>query len=115
MDSAKMFLPIRRLHESLRNNGVARFVEHFKSLFPDSHMKDLVVDAIGPGREIVVEGRRVVNFGSDSFLGLDQDPRVQDAIIRGVQKWGTHNGSSRAFMSVRANIEAEEKLADWLG
>ena len=30
-------------------------------------------------------------------------------------KWGTHNGSSRAFASVRANIVAEERLADWLG
>ncbi|HZT81357.1 MAG TPA: pyridoxal phosphate-dependent aminotransferase family protein, partial [Gemmataceae bacterium] len=35
--------------------------------------------------------------------------------VRGVQKWGTHNGASRAFSSVRANEEAEEKLARWLG
>ena len=60
-------------------------------------------------------GRTVVNFGSDSFLGLDQDLRVKDAIRRGVERWGAHNGASRAFSSVRANIEAEEKLAPWLG
>ena len=60
-------------------------------------------------------GRRVVNFGSDSFLGLDRDPRVQAAVRRGLRRWGTHNGASRAFASVRANIDAEEKLADWLG
>ena len=42
-------------------------------------------------------------------------PRVQQAVVRGTQKWGTHNGASRAFASVRANIEAEEKLARWLG
>ena len=53
----------------------------------------------------MVLGRRVINFGSDSFLGLDQDPRVQEAIRRGLRKWGTHNGSSRAFASVRANID----------
>src|SRR5205823_2384178 len=29
--------------------------------------------------------------------------------------WGTHNGASRAFASVRANDVAEEKLAAWLG
>jgi 7-keto-8-aminopelargonate synthetase-like enzyme len=40
---------------------------------------------------------------------------VQAAIIRGTRKWGTHNGASRAFSSVRANIEAEEKIAAWLG
>ena len=47
---------------------------------------------------------RVINFGSDSFLGLDQDPRVQRAIRLGLKKWGSHNGSSRAFASVRANL-----------
>jgi glycine C-acetyltransferase len=64
---------------------------------------------------MVVDGHRVVNFGSDSFLGLDQDPRVQEAIIRGIEKWGTHNGASRAFSCVRANADAEDKLAAWLG
>ena len=31
---------------------------------------------------MTVRGRTVVNFGSDSFLGLDQDPRLQAAIRR---------------------------------
>jgi 7-keto-8-aminopelargonate synthetase-like enzyme len=99
----------------LRQNGLIRFIEHFAELLPTSHLKDLVVDEIGPDRAIVVGGRTVVNFGSDSFLGLDQDPRVQEAIRRGVVTWGTHNGASRAFASVRANQEAEDKLAAWLG
>src|SRR5207245_4494821 len=34
---------------------------------------------------------------------------------RGIDRWGKHNGASRAFSSVRANTEAEEKLAQWLG
>jgi 7-keto-8-aminopelargonate synthetase-like enzyme len=62
-----------------------------------------------------VNGRCVINFGSDSFLGLDQDARVKEAIVRGVQRWGTHNGGSRAFSCVQTNVEAEEKLAAWLG
>jgi len=115
MDPRTMSLPIQRLYQGLRTNGVARFMEHFQTAFPDAHMKDLVVDSAGPGREIEIKGRRVVNFGSDSFLGLDQDPRVQEAIIRGIERWGTHNGSSRMFTSVRANIVAEEKIANWLG
>jgi 7-keto-8-aminopelargonate synthetase-like enzyme len=64
---------------------------------------------------MVVNGHCVINFGSDSFLGLDQDPRVQEAVIRGVKRWGTHNGASRAFSCVRSNDEAEEKIAAWLG
>jgi 7-keto-8-aminopelargonate synthetase-like enzyme len=108
-------LPMQQLAEGLRQHGLVRFIQHYAEKFPTSHLKDLVVDAVRPNRTIVVGGREVVNFGSDSFLGLDQDRRVQEAVIRGVHKWGTHNGASRAFASVRANAEAEEKLAHWLG
>src|SRR5262249_49054027 len=84
-------------------------------LFPTCHLKDVVVDEMDAHRGMVVNGHRVVNFGSDSFLGLDQDPRVKEAVVRGVAKWGTHNGASRAFSSVRANADAEARLPAWLG
>jgi len=107
--------PLKNLAQALRQHGLVRFVEHFAREFPDIHLKDVVVDDLGPHREMRVEGRTVINFGSDSFLGLDQDPRVQEAIRQGVRKWGAHNGASRAFSSVRSNEEAEAKIADWLG
>jgi len=107
--------PMGQLARAVRQHGLVRFVEHFAEQFPTSHLKDLVVDEAGPNRTMVVDGHPVINFGSDSFLGLDQDPRVQEAIIRGVERWGTHNGASRAFACVRANAEAEDKLAAWLG
>jgi len=107
--------PIENLVQAMRQHGLVRFVEHYAREFSDAHLKELVVDELGLHREMAVDGRRVINFGSDSFLGLDQDPRVQAAIVRGVKKWGTHNGASRAFASVRANEEAEQTLASWLG
>lgn len=106
--------PMQHLLRVLRQNGLIRFIEHFEKLCPTSHLKDLVVERFGPDRQMQVSGKTVINFGSDSFLGLDQDPRVQEAIRRGVDKWGTHNGASRAFASVEANQVAEEKLAEWL-
>ena len=107
--------PMQQLAAALRQNGLIRFIEHFAELFPTTHQKDMVVDPLGPHREMEVAGRCLINFGSDSFLGLDQDPRVQEAIRRGVTAWGAHNGASRAFSSVRANDDAERKLAAWLG
>jgi glycine C-acetyltransferase len=107
--------PMENLGNALRQSMLVRIIEQFGEEHAATHLKDLVVDAVGPGREIVVDGRRVVNFGSDSFLGLDRDPRVQEAVRLGLERWGTHNGSSRAFASVRANVEAEEALAEWLG
>ena len=107
--------PLRQLIAGLRQNALIRFLEHFAELFPTTHLKDLVVDRVGPGRLIQVSGREVVNFGCDSFLGLDQDPRIKEAIAQGALEWGAHNGASRAFASVRPNDVAEEKLAAWLG
>jgi 7-keto-8-aminopelargonate synthetase-like enzyme len=108
-------LPMTLLVGAMRQHGLVRFVEHFAERFPDCHLKDLVIDEVDPHRGMVVNGHRVVNFGSDSFLGLDQDPRVQQAVIDGVKRWGTHNGTSRAFSCVRSNDEAENKIAAWLG
>jgi 7-keto-8-aminopelargonate synthetase-like enzyme len=110
-----MHTPLHNLAQAVRLHGLVRFVDYFGRLFPDCHLKDVVVEELDAHRGMVVNGRRVVNFGSDSFLGLDQDRRVQQAVARGARTWGTHNGASRAFASVRANVEAEEKLAAWLG
>lgn len=108
-------LPMQQLTAALRRNGLVRFMEQFAEQFPTSHLKDLVVEEIGLNRKIRIEGQEVTNFGSDSFLGLDQDERVCQAVIRGIHRWGSHNGASRAFASVQANIDAEDKLARWLG
>ena len=81
--------PMQKLAQALRQNGLIRFIEHFAAQFPTNHLKDMVVDEIGPGRRIAINGHEVTNFGSDSFLGLDQDPRVQQAVRHGVARWGT--------------------------
>ncbi|MBI1829975.1 MAG: pyridoxal phosphate-dependent aminotransferase family protein [Planctomycetes bacterium] len=107
--------PMHNLAQAIRQHGLVRFMEHYAREFPDAHLKDLIVDHLGPNREMEVHGQRVINFGSDSFLGLDQDPRVKAAIADGVQRWGCHNGASRVFSSVRSNELAEAKLAQWLG
>ncbi len=109
------YTPLDNLAAAMRHHGLVRFLEHFARKYPDAHLKDLVVDHLGANREMTVNCRHVINFGSDSFLGLDQDPRVQEAIAQGTRQWGSHNGASRAFASVRANEQAEAKLAQWLG
>jgi len=105
---------IERLAESLEADPLVHYFEAAFQCYPDLLMKDMTLEAVGPDRQAKLNGRWVVNFGSDSFLGLDQDPRVWDAVRRGLDRWGTHNGSSRAFASVASNVEAERKLATWL-
>jgi 7-keto-8-aminopelargonate synthetase-like enzyme len=110
-----MSAPLDRLIASLANTGMTRFFRRLFDDYPDLLMKDQTVEELGPDRLIKLRGRWVTNFGSDSFLGLDQDARVKAAVERGVRAWGTHNGSSRAFTSVAPNVRAEQKIADWLG
>lgn len=110
-----MSVPLDRLVASLSRTGMTRFFQRLFADYPDLLMKDQTVEAVRPDRTFRLGGRWVANFGSDSFLGLDQDARVREAVERGVRDWGTHNGSSRAFTSVRPNVAAEEKIAAWLG
>src|SRR5687767_10682828 len=107
--------PLDTLATALEGSLLVRYLGGFFRDHPDLHMKDMTAEAVGPDRLVKIDGRWVVNFGSDSFLGLDQDPRLHAAVRRGLDRWGTHNGSSRAFSSVQSNVEAERKLAAWLG
>jgi 7-keto-8-aminopelargonate synthetase-like enzyme len=110
-----MTVPLDRLISSLSRSGMTRFFQKLFQDFPDLLMKDQTVEAVRPDRTFKLGGRWVHNFGSDSFLGFDQDPRVQEAIERGVRDWGTHNGTSRAFSHVAPHALAEQKIAAWLG
>jgi glycine C-acetyltransferase len=103
------------LIKHLQRDRVVKLFTALDKRFAGQHLKDLVVDEMGDHREMVVAGRRMVNFGCDSFLGLDRDPRVQNAIIDAVRKWGTFSGASRAFYSIAACEQVEAKLAQWLG
>lgn len=106
--------PLSSLSSQLMQATMVRYYHRLINDFPNLHMKDLTQQESGQGRQIRLDGRWVTNFGSDSFLGLDKHPAVLEALDRGVRKWGSHNGCSRAFSSVEANEIAEERLAAWL-
>ena len=110
-----MSLPLDRMIAKLARTGMTRFFRRLFENYPDLLMKDQTVEEVRPDRTFKIAGSWVTNFGSDSFLGLDQDSRVQASIERGVRDWGTHNGSSRAFSSVQPNVVAEQKIAEWMG
>lgn len=62
------------------------------------------------GRHVTVEGRRLLNFGSCSYLGLELDPRVVDAAIDVSRRFGIHTSSSRAYLSSPLYRELESLL-----
>jgi glycine C-acetyltransferase len=103
------------LTRRLAREKVTKLALAFLDANSETHLKDLPVESMTDERRAVIEGREVWNFGSDSFLGLDRDPRLLDAIRQTLPAWGSHNGASRAFSCPAMTDEAEARLARWLG
>ncbi|MCE5267361.1 MAG: pyridoxal phosphate-dependent aminotransferase family protein [Planctomycetaceae bacterium] len=99
----------------LAEERTIRLALMFKERCAETHLKELVIEAADDERRVTVGGRQLYTFGSDSFLGLDRDPRLQQAMARAARAHGTHNGASRAFTTIELCGEAERRLARWLG
>jgi 8-amino-7-oxononanoate synthase len=67
------------------------------------------------GPEVIIEGRRLLMIGSNNYLGLSNDPRVKEAAIEAIRKYGTSCTGSR-FMNgtLHMHIELEERLAKFV-
>lgn len=64
------------------------------------------------GPEAVLEGRRVTMFGSNNYLGLTTHPKVREAAVEAIRKYGTSMTGSRLVNgSMKLHNELEEKLA----
>ncbi|MFQ5846175.1 MAG: aminotransferase class I/II-fold pyridoxal phosphate-dependent enzyme [Candidatus Methylomirabilales bacterium] len=62
--------------------------------------------------EVVVDGRRMIMVGSNNYLGLTSHPRIREAAIRAVEKYGTGCAGSR-FLNGTLDLhhEVEARLA----
>ena len=71
----------------------------------------------GPqGREAVVDGRPLLNFCSNDYLGLAGDSRIAEAFKRGIDRWGTGSGASHLICGhTGAHEELEDALAAFTG
>ena len=65
-------------------------------------------DDVLNGREVTIEGRKVVNFGSCSYLGLEVDERLKQGAIDATLRYGTQYSSSRLFSACNLYDELEE-------
>jgi 8-amino-7-oxononanoate synthase len=80
-------------------------------LYRSRHVTD------GPqGPELVVDGRRMLAFCSNDYLGLAADPRLAEALARGVARYGVGSGAAHLVCGhSRAHHALEEELAEFTG
>lgn len=57
--------------------------------------------------EVIVDGRRLIMVGSNNYLGLTNHPRVKEAAIKAIEKYGSGCAGSR-FLN--GNLEIHEEL-----
>jgi 8-amino-7-oxononanoate synthase len=68
------------------------------------------------GTEVVFQGQRLIMCGSNNYLGLTTHPKVREAAIEAVKRFGTSCTGSRFLngtLAMHEQLEAE--LAEWVG
>jgi 8-amino-7-oxononanoate synthase len=69
-----------------------------------------------PGPEIVVDGRRVLQFASNDYLSLAADPRLVEAGRAAAERFGTGSSASRLIVGTHGAVtELERRLAAFKG
>ena len=69
-----------------------------------------------PGTRIRIDGRTLLNFSSNDYLGLAGDPLLKEAAIQAIEKFGAGSGASRLICgSLAPHHELEETLANFKG
>lgn len=66
--------------------------------------------------EVVINGKKVLMFGSNSYLGLTNHPKIKEAAIEAIKKYGTGCAGSR-FLNGTLDIhtQLERRLAKFVG
>src|SRR5215218_5263669 len=90
--------------DEVLSDGVRRGMLH-------NHVEDDELD----GRHLTIEGRRMINFGSCSYLGLEMHPALKAGVRDALDRFGTQFSSSRGYASSPLYREVEDELADLFG
>jgi 8-amino-7-oxononanoate synthase len=65
--------------------------------------------------EVVLDGRRMIMVGSNNYLGLTNHPKVKEAAIEAIRKYGTGCAGSRFLNgTLDIHVQLEEKLARFM-
>ena len=66
--------------------------------------------------EVIINGKKVLMFGSNSYLGLTNHPKIKEAAIAAIKKYGTGCAGSRFLNgTLDIHVELENRLASFVG
>jgi len=68
-----------------------------------------------PGRFITIDGVECLNFGTNNYLGLTGNQRLEQSAIQALRKYGVGSCGPRAFYgTMDVHLELEKELAEFL-
>lgn len=90
--------------DAARNTRAAGIYPYFRQIQSDQDT------------EVIINGKKVLMFGSNAYLGLTNHPKVKEAAINATNKYGTGMAGSRFLNgTLDIHIELEKKLAKFVG
>ncbi len=65
--------------------------------------------------EVIMDGKKMIMVGSNNYLGLTNHPKVKEASIEAVKKYGTGCAGSRFLNgTLDIHVKLEEKLTRFI-
>src|SRR5262245_51096315 len=77
-------------------------------------MRELREVESAQGARVEVDGKSLLNFSSNDYLGLANHPVLKQAAVKAIEQFGTGSGASRLICgSLAPHHELEEALAEF--
>jgi len=92
------------------------FQEQLQALRAQSLHRKLREIGTAQGPEISIVGKQLINFSSNDYLGLANDPLLREAATAAVAEFGVGSGASRLISGTQSpHVRLEAALAKWKG
>ncbi len=92
------------------------FIEELKELKQKDLLRAMRKIDSAQGPRVLIEGREIILLSSNNYLGLANHPRVKEAAIRAIERYGFGSGASRLISgNMSLHEELEERLARFKG
>ena len=101
---------VKKLHDKIAQFKDAAMIRD-KGLYP--YFRPI---ESGQDTEVIIDNKRVLMFGSNSYLGLTNHPKIKEASKKAIDKYGTGCAGSRFLNgTLDIHIELERRLANYVG
>ncbi len=92
------------------------FHEQLQALRAQSLHRKLREIGTAQGPEVEIVGKQLVNFSSNDYLGLANDPLLREAAMAAIAQFGVGAGASRLVSGTQSpHMKLEAALAKWKG